>query len=74
VREDGGADHAGSSYGKNVREDGGVDLAGSIHGEDFVREDDSVDRLEGLLGGLHAATEEARQNAENDDGDCRGQP
>jgi hypothetical protein len=31
-----------------VREDGGADLAGSIHGEDVVREDDGVDRLEGL--------------------------
>jgi hypothetical protein len=68
VREDGSADLAGSNYGENVREDGGADLAGSIYGEDVVREDDSVDHLEGLLGELHVVAEEARQNAENDDG------
>ena len=65
------ADLAGSSHGGNVREVDSADHAGFSHGEN-VREDYSADHLEGLLGDLHAATEEeARQDEENEDGDAK---
>ena len=45
------------------------DNVAGVYGQ-YVTEDDGADRLEGMLGDLHtAATEQARDDGENQDGD-----